>query len=62
MSYCMFENTYRDLRDCYDVLRREGVHKLEKETNIHEKRYIQEIISLCNDIAEEFYEDEEIEG
>ncbi len=32
MSYCRFENTYGDLRDCYDALQDAGsVNELEKD-------------------------------
>ncbi len=46
MSYCRFENTYRDLEDCYGHI---------NDTNLSEseKTYRQRLINLCLDIIEE---------
>jgi hypothetical protein len=46
MSYCRFENTLRDLRDCYEYFDDEGL--LEDEQKARE-----ELISLCILIANE---------
>ncbi len=45
MSYCRFENTLPDLRDCYD--------NMDDEENLspEEKRARKRLIQLCSDIA-----------
>lgn len=48
MSYCRFENTYRDLEDCLDALI-DG-----KELSESEQRHKQWLIELCCRIAEEY--------
>ena len=59
MSYCRFENTYRDLMDCY--------HNMENSIyNDREIRYKKQLIDLCAQIADQytdfvFEEDEEEE-
>jgi glutathione peroxidase-family protein len=58
MSYCRFENTYKDLQECYEALQDEGgVEGIEAEANEYEKPYIKRLIELCKDIVEDF-EDE----
>ena len=57
MSYCRFENTYQDLKECYEALQSEGVKGIEEDASQYEKPYIKKLIELCKDIAEEF-EDE----
>lgn len=38
MSYCMFENTYRDLQDCFEALASKNLDELsESEINEYEK-------------------------
>lgn len=54
MSYCRFENTFNDLEDCYQALCEDGAKKYEEDANQHEKPYIEKLIRLCRDIAEEF--------
>lgn len=53
MSYCRFENTYKDLQDCYEAL---GSWE-EKELSKSEERYKKYLIKMCKDIADEFGED-----
>lgn len=48
MSYCRFENTLRDLQDCYDHLWDD------KELSASEKRAMEKLIDLCGRIAYEF--------
>jgi len=51
MSYCKFENTYRDLRDCFIYLKNqfdEDGNKLSKS----EQRYRDQLIDLCHQISE----------
>ena len=45
MSYCRFENTYDDLRDCYDHL-----HDVE-DLSESEADYRERMIKLCEEIA-----------
>ena len=47
MSYCRFENTYRDLVDCYSAL--EDRDSLSDS----EKRYAEKLINVCQDIVDE---------
>ena len=42
MSYCMFENTYYDLLDCYDCW--------DNDKTITEKKYQDKIVDLCEQI------------
>tara|TARA_S200002703_G_scaffold107470_1_gene93358 strand:+ start:185 stop:385 length:201 start_codon:yes stop_codon:yes gene_type:complete len=54
MSYCRFQNTYRDLQDCYDALGEKSLDEL-SET---EKKYAKKLIKMCRNIAEDFLDDE----
>ena len=45
MSYCRFENTYRDLRDCYE--------NMEGKLSNDEAAYRQKLIKLCAEILTE---------
>lgn len=47
MSYCKFENTYRDLEDCYESMD-------EDDLSESETKYRRKIIELCNTIATEY--------
>lgn len=49
MGYCRFENTLRDLRDCYD--------HMDEELSESEMRAKKKLITLCSEIALDF-EDE----
>ena len=53
MSYCRFENTYKDLCECYN--------NMENVNSESEKRYRQHLIQLCQNIVDEYsdLEDEE---
>lgn len=51
MSYCRFQNTLTDLRDC-----EENIHDTE-DLSQEEERARKQLIALCKRIAEEF-EDE----
>ena len=58
MSYCRFENTYRDLADCFKALLTEGgVKGIEQDANKYEKPYIKMLIQLCMHISEEFQDE-----
>ena len=50
MSYCRFENTSKDLQDCYDSLTDKGMDDLSES----ERKCCKELISLCADIVDEF--------
>ena len=56
MSYCRFENTYRDLMDCY--------HNINEDLSKSEHKYREGLIKLCQDILDEydpnFFTEEEI--
>lgn len=45
MSYCRFENTYHDLRDCF--------RHWNQPENDDEKSYKKELLKLCKEIVEE---------
>ena len=51
MSYCRFENTLQDLRDCYNNLDDDDLSAEETEAK-------QKLIALCKDIVEEFDDEE----
>ena len=52
MSYCRFENTFKDLDDCYEALANGDLPDSESET-----KYINKLIGLCRDIADDIKED-----
>lgn len=51
MSYCMFENTFKDLQDCEDKL--SSIGGLDVLSNV-EKIYAERLIALCVRIGEEY--------
>lgn len=51
MSYCRFENTYRDLLDCYHDLKAKS---FKDDLSNREQIYRNSLIELCKDIADEF--------
>ena len=53
MSYVRFENTCKDLQDCYD-------HLYDEELSETEERYRQRLIKLCRDIVHEAEEYEQL--
>ena len=55
MSYCRFENTARDLRDCLDPIEN-GAHT--EDLNSYEKNGLEDLLSICETI---FFMKEEIE-
>ena len=46
MSYCRFENTFRDLEDCSI--------NLNNVSSESEKRYREKLVELCKEIIEEY--------
>lgn len=57
MSYCRFENTLRDLRDCYKDMSENDFYEL-SET---EQEARNKLVALCQNISEQFEEEEIIE-
>lgn len=53
MSYCRFENTLKDLDDCYENM---GDDLSDSPT---EEQARKELIELCKSIVEEYGEDDE---
>ena len=51
MSYCRFENTYNDLKNCYDNIE-EFTSKAEEDKKI-------DLLALCKRIVEDYGEYEE---
>jgi hypothetical protein len=47
MSYCRFENTLRDLRDCHRHLPNQNLSR-------NEAYSFMELVSLCREIADEY--------
>lgn len=47
MSYCRFQNTLQDLRDCYE-------HMGEDELSEEEEKARQELLKLCQRIADDY--------
>lgn len=59
MSYCRFENTYQDLRDCYDAMERQAELQSsghDSDLSQSEANYKQRLIALCQTIVEDFTE------
>lgn len=55
MSYCRFENTLRDLRDCRKDMSETDFYELSE----NEQEARNKLVALCKDISEQ-YEEEEI--
>lgn len=51
MSYCRFQNTEGDLRDCYDALNDDD------ELSPEEEKAKQRLIKLCQKIADNYGEE-----
>jgi len=54
MSYCRFENTYLDLKDCYKAMRN-GTDDLSE----NEKEFHNQMLELCKKIVNDFGENEQ---
>lgn len=46
MSYCRFENTYRDLMDCYN--------NINEELSDREHKYREMLIKICQNMIDEY--------
>lgn len=53
MSYCRFQNTLEDLRDCYDAMY--DISGLSDE----ERTAFEEMVNLCKEIANDFSDEED---
>ena len=55
MSYCRFENTYKDLLDCY--------HNINEPLSVSEGLYRERLVDLCQEILKDYdppvYEDDD---
>lgn len=57
MPYCRFENTYRDLKDCYNAMSDESnIEEFVSKLNESEKKYYKLILDLCRDITDDYCE------
>jgi len=50
MSYCRFQNTLSDLRDCYENMDDEDLSEAERKARAR-------LIKMCQEIADDFSED-----
>ncbi len=50
MSYCRFENTLNDLRDCEEAL--ENINDEVTEMSSYEKNAVVELVELCKTITD----------
>jgi len=50
MSYCRFENTLNDLRDCEEAL--ENINDEVTEMSSYEKNALPKLIELCKSISD----------
>lgn len=57
MSYCMFENTYIDLKRCYNRLEEaESLEELTEEMSKEELMYFKAMFTLCEQVATRYRE------
>ena len=54
MSYCRFENTLHDLRDCLDALQEYSASELMEDASQYEKPAIVQLIEVCKEIADDY--------
>ena len=53
MSYCRFQNTATDLRECYDWLAENDLSKLSED----ERKAFERLVHLCQLIVEDYGDD-----
>jgi hypothetical protein len=53
MSYCAYENTLKDLEDCFKQLKQESLKDI-KEMDDNEKKSRTDLIKLCKVIGRNF--------
>lgn len=56
MTYCRFENTFKDLKECLEALEWEGLEGVYENANEREKKFILKLLEVSKDIAS-YYED-----
>ncbi len=54
MGYCRFQNTYKDLEDCYDNMDKTNLSKEEQDAR-------EELLELCKIIIRDYCEEEDSE-
>lgn len=54
MSYCMFENTFRDLQYCYETLCNKDLEDLSEQ----EQKFAKHLIKLCKEFSNDFSREE----
>lgn len=52
MSYCRFENTYKDFEECYNALANDGINSLSESEKKWAYRLINEAINFAKDFEE----------
>jgi len=52
MSYCRFQNTTKDLEDCYEAL--QSIMDGEETISNDELRALKNLLELCKDITDSF--------
>ena len=58
MSYCAFENTLGDLRDCLELLDEAGsIEEYENDCNEYEKPCIRGLVEMCAEFVERYGEE-----
>lgn len=55
MSYCRFENTFKDLQDCLEDLQYGNDFS---ELSESEQKYRNKLVKMCKRISDEFEEEE----
>lgn len=50
MSYCRFENTFKDLQDCYENLDDRDLSDTEEEYKVKLVKLCKEITDQCGDL------------
>lgn len=58
MSYCRFENTFKDLQDCLEDLQYGNDFS---ELSESEQKYRNKLVKMCKRISDEFEEEEIID-
>ena len=58
MSYCRYENTYRDLQDCWEIIEGMDIESLKEELSKSELNYLLSMVELCKGIAQSYDDDD----
>ena len=54
MSYCRYENTYRDLQNCWEIIDGMDIESLKEELSESELNYLLSMVELCKEIAQSY--------